>query len=59
MEYNGRSEIAKMKYFHRLRTLPDERLVKRIFKMRMKQAREQMTKKKRNKSWCHEMKRII
>jgi len=36
-----RSEVAKMKYFQHLRTLPQTRLIKRIFDIRMDDANKQ------------------
>src|SRR3984885_4465260 len=50
-----RREIGKLKYFHRLRILPDNRLVKQIFIHRMKDAMEQ----KKKGSWCNEMFNIM
>src|SRR5258708_2517306 len=62
-----RREVAKLKYFHRLRTLPDNRLVKRVFMHRMNEAREQGIKNynaehanpQRRTGWCNEMFRIM
>ncbi len=52
-----RREIGKLKYFHRLRILPDKRLVKQIFIHTMKEAIEQSEKKKG--SWCNDMFNIM
>ena len=54
-----RAEVAKMKFLHRLRTLPNNRLVKKLFIIRMRQAKEQVRKKREVKSWCHELRRIM
>ena len=42
-----RREIAKLKYFHRLRTLPNKRLVKKVFMFRMIEAEENRKKVKK------------
>ena len=54
-----RSEMAKLKFFQRLRTLPQSRLIKRIFDMRMEDALNQWNKQRIKKSWCHEMRKIM
>ena len=43
----------------RLRTLPQSRLIKRIFDMRMEDALNQWNKQRIKRSWCHEMRKIM
>ena len=54
-----RSEVAKMKYFQHLRTLPQTRLIKRIFDIRMDDANKQWNAQRVKRSWCHVMRKIM
>ena len=49
-----RNEVAKLKYFHRLRTLPESRLVKKVFLHRMNDA-----VCRQGKGWCNEVRQIM